>query len=104
MTGTSSEMGVIQRLPQFESIVGPPLAHPLTGKPVAYQQSYEQATIEHYFTQSKYQSFPQGTVVRPKTFLSRLVYILYFISLIFMPDFFLNMISMKCLTNCYVNS
>lgn len=69
-------MGVIerQRVPQLESIIGPPLGHPLTGKPVAFQQSFEQATIEHYFTQAKYPtSFSQSTAVRPKTFLSRLV-------------------------------
>lgn len=66
VASTSLEMGVVSRLPQYETPqfgtfsvehVDPSLSHTIT-KPEAFQQSssigLEQATIEDYFTQSKY--------------------------------------------------
>ncbi|KAJ8971336.1 hypothetical protein NQ314_000749 [Rhamnusium bicolor] len=68
---STAEMGVVSRLPQFETFsvqnVDPSLSHTIT-KPEAFQQSsssigLEQATIEDYFTQSKY--YPISENIQP---------------------------------------
>ncbi|KAJ8964725.1 hypothetical protein NQ317_009212 [Molorchus minor] len=78
---STADMGVVSRLPQFEtfSIPSSSLSHTIT-KPEAFQQSsgmgLEQATIEDYFTQSKYYTvsenlqplFPVVPQKSPKTF------------------------------------
>lgn len=50
-----SEMGVLSRLPDFHLLTGPaePVPH-LSNKPESFQQTLEQASIEDYFTQTKY--------------------------------------------------
>ncbi|KAJ8946438.1 hypothetical protein NQ318_014425 [Aromia moschata] len=64
---STTAMGVISRLPQFEtfSLPSPSLSHTVT-KPEAFQQTtsmgLEQATIEDYFTQSKYYSISESLV------------------------------------------
>lgn len=72
VASTSLEMGVVSRLPQYETPqfgtftveqVDTSLSHTIV-KPEAFQQSssigLEQATIEDYFTQSKYYPISEG--------------------------------------------
>ncbi|XP_057660942.1 zinc finger protein PLAG1-like [Diorhabda carinulata] len=71
---TSIDMGVIERIPYFRSLVNPP-TH-LTAKPDAFRQvQLEQSTIEHYYGQTKhYPDYQQPSTSyplpsKPKTFL-----------------------------------
>lgn len=66
-------MGVIERLPQFQTFISPtPSLSQVVTKPVAFQQvSLEQATIEDYYAQAKHPTVYHQSVVRPKTFLGR---------------------------------